>query len=905
MVASTLRHPVRPRIVHAFVVCLTPYLLSVTAASAESLDVTPPEATPSPFHLVAKTAGGIELQLESSWNTLLDPNGKAAVDSFPLSRDVKVDLSLERFRVTTRETRFVLGSPRGDDTLLDFDPESVLLLRGRVAGELDSRVFLALSPHGGFGAVRHRGQHYRITARDPERLQVRAVGPAGGSPLDVPLCGVDDPVIEVVPWKSVQRARLGGAAPIKGLRQIELAVETDYEFFSLFGNLNAASAYVVSLYAAVSEIYIRDVAARVDLSFVRLWDDPEDLFNEPNPFGPFQDYWEANMGGVHRDVAQFFSGRRDLPWGGVANLGGFCDSSSYSVAGYAMGFFADTESPSVFNRDITVTAHEIGHNANSSHTHSQGIDTCNDENSTPQRGTIMSYCGQTFTGGASNTDLRFHTGPQAIMRDFILSSSCLVADCNQNGVDDSLDIGGVSLDQNMNGVPDECEDCNGNSVLDDADIAAGTSNDLDGDGVPDECQPDCNGNQVPDGLDIASATSVDLYGNGIPDECEADCNDNDTPDYDEIQSDMSLDLNRNARLDACEDCDDDGTPDLVALDHAHNLWLASLDHSRIREYLATVGPLARVSDDAGIQEGQDLLITNDRRVLVSSRLDHRVVEFTIDGALVGDLVASGAGGLSEPAGLALAPGGRLLVASRGSDAVLAYDLASGAPRGDFIAAGAGGLSAPFGLAWGAVGHLLVTSADNRVLEYDAAGAFVGELVSVAGNGGLSDPHGLLVLPSGHLLVASYGSDQVLEYDPSGAFVRQFNQGGTDDRLTLDQPWSLRLGPDGDVYVSRAHDHGKSAGPAPLHLTNARVYHFEAQSGFLVRAYVLGVNSGVEHPTGFDFVPGDAIDCNLNLIPDACDVASGTSQDLNGDGVPDSCVGVLFADGFESGTTSAW
>ena len=38
------------------------------------------------------------------------------------------------------------------------------------------------------------------------------------------------------------------------------------------------------------------------------------------------------------------------------------------------------------------------------------------------------------------------------------SGDALVFDCNQNGIEDSVDIAlGASSDQNRNGVPDECE----------------------------------------------------------------------------------------------------------------------------------------------------------------------------------------------------------------------------------------------------------------------------------------------------------------------------------------------------------------------------------------------------------------------------------------------------------------
>lgn len=65
-------------------------------------------------------------------------------------------------------------------------------------------------------------------------------------------------------------------------------------------------------------------------------------------------------------------------------------------------------------------------------------------------------------------------------------------------------------------------DCNGNSVLDSCDVAAGTSPDVNSNGVPDECESDCNSNGVPDDVDITQGTSSDCNANGVPDECETD-----------------------------------------------------------------------------------------------------------------------------------------------------------------------------------------------------------------------------------------------------------------------------------------------------------------------------------------------------------------------------------------------
>ena len=55
------------------------------------------------------------------------------------------------------------------------------------------------------------------------------------------------------------------------------------------------------------------------------------------------------------------------------------------------------------------------------------------------------------------------------------------------------------------------QDCNGNSIPDECDIASGTSLDVlppGGDGIPDECQSDCNGNLIPDNLELLAGPEL-------------------------------------------------------------------------------------------------------------------------------------------------------------------------------------------------------------------------------------------------------------------------------------------------------------------------------------------------------------------------------------------------------------
>ena len=145
------------------------------------------------------------------------------------------------------------------------------------------------------------------------------------------------------------------------------------------------------------------------------------------------------------------------------------------------------------------------------------------------------------------------------------------ADCNLNGVPDACDIDdGVSIDQDGNGTPDECEDCNANGVLDSIDVDNQTSSDCDGDFIPDECQliwndcdqnglpdscaeqaEDCNNNGILDACDLATGDTDDANANGVPDLCE-DCNNNGILDSDDVLSGASADCDGDLIPDECQ-----------------------------------------------------------------------------------------------------------------------------------------------------------------------------------------------------------------------------------------------------------------------------------------------------------------------------------------------------------------
>ena len=821
-----------------------------------------------PLRLVRLTPEGAVVRLAEG----MDREGAFVFRGFPLADGSAVDLELERFRVASAHTRFVEGTDRGDVPMV-FDPECVVLLRGRVSGFAGSHVFLSLEGGACAGRV-------ELGPGCPSYVVASGPGVPGVAPGES----------MVLPVRAVESAGVGAACgattraaapappglpldePVRGMRQSELALDGDYPLYLLFGSTPATTSYMLRVYGEVSAIMMRDLKIRLDIVFLRVFSTPN------NPYG-FNGGMPQIPAGVQYDVAQMLSGTRDVGAGGGAFL---CGAQSW--VGFAIGYFTNPATSNVHNQDIIIAAHEMGHNLGAPHTHDIGIDQCDIATTPPRRGDIMSYC-YYFSGGYANTDLRYHVGSQQQITNCLASRPNFVRDCNQNHVADPIDIAtGVSADANGNGIPDECEDCNGNGVLDSTDIATGASQDENANGIPDECEPDCNRNGVPDDRDILLGTSTDLHGNGVPDECEADHNANGVSDYTEIMANMTLDIDRDGVLDAAQDCDADGLPDLTELDGANNVWAVASGDGVIREYHGVTGVLMRSSPVGHLNDAQDLIIKPDRRILVTSAADDRVVEFNHTGAYVRDLVAAGAGGLDGPGGMVLHPSGDLLVASRLGHAVLRFNARTGAPAGAFVAAGggAGGLTLPWGLAFAPSGALAVTSGDNRVLEFDGdTGAFVRVLVPVAGNGGLSSPRGLAYIPGDRLLVASEQTDRVLTYNATtGAFLAPFAYGFFG--VGLDGAWGIRLGPDGRVYVGAANR------GADFHLTDPRMLMYDASTGWLIRSFIQRPDSKLDRPRGLDFMPGDGIDCNINFFPDACDIASGRSTDVNGNGVPDEC-----------------
>lgn len=373
--------------------------------------------TVQPADLLAQVAVGQSLKLE---NVLLD------------SESTPVTLELERFEVFAPDARIVVHRAGGEASL---PPPAAAYFRGRIPGRPDSLAVLSADPSGTMRGIVQEGEKLWVLGGGPEAggpltgLTSRELRRSGLSSTVNPFqCGFDKlPQALRVPRLMAQEALTPQSLPAGQFYGVPVAIETDGEFFNLFGNSSAATSYIGNLFAYASTIYQREASAKLIVSHVSLWSggpnsDPWNHTDIQQGLMNFQNYWNTNRQGIKRATAHFLSARN--LGGGIAYLGVLCNGSyGYGYSASISGNFQITNPQPVW--DLIVVTHEIGHNFNSPHTHdyedignnSNPVDVCTSgylpgvnslTGGTPGagNGTIMSYC-HLLGGWMSNLALKF------------------------------------------------------------------------------------------------------------------------------------------------------------------------------------------------------------------------------------------------------------------------------------------------------------------------------------------------------------------------------------------------------------------------------------------------------------------------------------------------------------------
>lgn len=819
---------------------------------------------------------------QAQYNELKSVRDKITFD-FPVSVNKNISLDLKPFNIFTPHARFLTGSVGGDG---EFSKPDIVMFRGEISGQPHSRAYLAFGSDGSAGGFvsDEAGETWFLAQNPPDpgdtpekTLYIHKAGMAATISDMEWICQTN------YPQEKLTGERFLGyyADTAAGLRVSECVIEGDYTFTKIFPDVNAAANYVAILMGAVSDIFERDLNMRLMISFLRFWPDGGEPF-DLSVFWGFELYWSSHAGELDFDinVGYLFHSRQDLAWG-IGSLGGTCGNGAFAVA-YLRGHLPlPVGVPNAANMDLSVVAHEIGHGFHGYHTHDPmfpdtAIDHCYGDTIIFSRGTIMSYC-EAGPGYTSNYDLRFHRLIQEWMEWDILSHGCYWFDCNDNGDDDSRDILlGISSDVNDNGIPDECEDCNTNGILDNYDIAAG-SPDINSNGIPDECEDDCNDNNIPDEWETRELLSPDANGNCVPDECDPDCDGNGNPDFTDIKDGILEDWDNNNIPDICQDCDENGVADIIDLEKEFNLYVVD-ENSFVREYDATNGyPLQNLAEDK-LSGPSYCAFGPDRQLYITCLTG--IMRLDVENDSVSTFIPINSDGLNAPTFLTFGPDGNLYISNLSTHEILRFNGATGEFMDVFVSSGSGGLVAPYGLEFSASGNLFVASGNSKILEYDGSdGSFIGEFVS-QGSGGLSSPRGIAFAPDGHLLVASHASGQILLYDGvSGEFMRQFSDTGY-FQIT---PWCIRVTPWGNVIVPH-----ESFYP----FVDMEIYEYFYPSGKHFRRFVNN-DAGLIDPVSVAFRPKSANDIDGNYILDECDLCIDSDGDGYGD--PDQIENTCRAD----------
>ena len=285
------------------------------------------------------------------------PIGHLAIDV--VIRGQVKNLILHPHDVRTPDFQLIVVDAQGSHLMPT--PASVTW-QGHVAGDPDSAVAASLVD-GGMTAM------IRLGNLDTWSVQpVRQVQPTAGPALHVVFFG-GDAINHPVTCATVGNLATPApyAAPEEVVYECQVVPEADPLYYQQAGGTVVGTQNdITQLINAMNVIYQRDVQIRIVV--------PQMIINTGADFytssvagtllTQFANYWQANRGGVARDLAHLFTGR---PMGqssggaiGIAYLNGVCNTAiGYGVS---QGHWTGN-----FTARVAVTAHEVGHNFAAQH----------------------------------------------------------------------------------------------------------------------------------------------------------------------------------------------------------------------------------------------------------------------------------------------------------------------------------------------------------------------------------------------------------------------------------------------------------------------------------------------------------------------------------------------------------
>ena len=148
-----------------------------------------------------------------------------------------------------------------------------------------------------------------------------------------------------------------------GTQIAELGCDADYEYFLDYGSAGAVQSRIDTVINTMNLQYENEVGIchTITTTLVRTSaSQPYTSTDAVTLLNQFRNEWNANQGGIQRDVAQLFTGK-EINGGtiGIAWVGAVCSSYGYGVV--------QSDFNNNFSCATDLSAHELGHNWNAQH----------------------------------------------------------------------------------------------------------------------------------------------------------------------------------------------------------------------------------------------------------------------------------------------------------------------------------------------------------------------------------------------------------------------------------------------------------------------------------------------------------------------------------------------------------
>ncbi|MBY0453850.1 MAG: DUF4214 domain-containing protein [Burkholderiaceae bacterium] len=308
------------------------------------------------------------------------------IENFKINDDQPslVHLDVHRIEITNEQTELVVHSAKGRRVEKLANRAH---FAGKIEGDKDSFVFLAVDDQGEMRSIIHRGD--RVIVNELRAATDKRSDSNVSRKVDQQLdfmnrdfsCDVNGEFINQNKTPStdlfrkmvnnaIEKKAAAAVAPQATQRRADIIVETDYEYYQKFNNTTAASNYVTDVFAYVSTKYQQEINARFLLKQINIYSTSADPWAQTTSSGLLNElraYWnDASRSATSRHHVHLFSGKDTR--GGIAytnTLG--MPSYGYGVSGSIEADFSASNPQIVW--DSVVVAHEIGHAFGSDHTH--------------------------------------------------------------------------------------------------------------------------------------------------------------------------------------------------------------------------------------------------------------------------------------------------------------------------------------------------------------------------------------------------------------------------------------------------------------------------------------------------------------------------------------------------------